>query len=199
MPELQLRTLQILETALGRRVYPGDAPDWLMRPGKAECGPLWRTVRLVYRRLTGGMELPDLMPARERRAVDGLIGGRGQAWRIVEVDESQHFNTYRALTLRYYPATAPVAFPRKQWIEASKAGRLISGGGWAAPKPPLFPMEGGRHRQRAFRDALADLLPTMHGYAPTLRLAYFELTPWIWERGATSRMQALLEKRLRDP
>lgn len=198
MPELQLRTLQVVEAALKRRVYPGDAPDWLMRPGKAECGVRWRTIRLVYRRLTGGMELPELMPVRERRAVDGVVGGRGRPWRIVEVDESQHFNAFRALTFKYYPDSAPVAFPVRVWVEASRAGKLIGGGGWAAPKPPLFPMEGGRHRQRAFRDALADLLPPLHGYAPTLRLADFELTPWIWERGAPSRMRALLEERLFD-
>jgi hypothetical protein len=106
------------------------------------------------------------MPPRERRAIDGLFGGRGQQWRIVEVDEAQHFNEFRAATLHW------------------------------RPKPPLFPMDGGRHRQRAFRDALADLLPSLHGFAPTLRIAHFEVQPWIWEPGAPARLRPLVEDRM---
>jgi hypothetical protein len=41
----------------------------------------------------------------------------------------------------------------------------------ARPCPPLFPDAGGRHLQRAFRDALADLVPLEHGWLPTLRIA----------------------------
>jgi hypothetical protein len=33
------------------------------------------------------------------------------------------------------------------------------GGGFARPRPPLSPGDGGRHRRRAFLDALADLPP----------------------------------------
>jgi hypothetical protein len=57
-------------------------------------------------------------------------------------------------------------------------------------------MAGGRHRQRAFRDALADLLPSLHGYAPTLRIADFEVLPWIREPGAATRLWRLIEPRL---
>src|SRR4051794_10185028 len=42
------------------------------------------------------------------------------------------------------------------------------------------PHADGRHRQRAYRDALVDLLPAVHGRLPTLRIAYFE------SRGYTS-------------
>lgn len=198
MPELQRRTLEVLASAMRRQVRPGPTPEWLQRPGRTECGTAWRTVRLIYRRLTEGMELPDVMPPLERRTVDGIIGGRGLPWRLVEVDESQHFNEFRALTLRYYPKGAEIAFPRSEWEAASKRGRTIKGGGWAAPKPPLFPMEGGRNRQRAFRDALADLLPPVHGFAPTLRIADFEVEAWIWDRDAPSRLHALVEERLGD-
>jgi hypothetical protein len=151
----------------------------------------------MYAALTDGMLLPSEMPIREWREIDGIVGGRGTPVRIVEVDESQHFNEFRAVTLRRYPRDLEVAYPRRQWLAESARRRARGGGGWASPKPPLFPMDGGRHRQRAFRDALADLLPSVHGYAPTLRIADFEVEPWIWDsRGASTRLRLLIEERL---
>src|SRR5439155_24449544 len=111
----------------------------------------------------------------------------------------QHFNEFRASTLLLYPEQVPLGFPREVWLEASRHGRLIGPPGYWRPKPPLFPMDGGRHLQRAFRDALADLLPPLHGFAPTVRIADFEVIPWIWdERGATARLRRLMENRLME-
>jgi hypothetical protein len=45
------------------------------------------------------------MPPRERRTVDCVLQRRGEPPRIVEFDEKQHFNGYRALTIRAYPQT----------------------------------------------------------------------------------------------
>lgn len=50
--------------------------------------------------------------------------------------------------------------------------------------------------QRAFRDTLADLLPPEYGYLPTLRIADFEVNPWIYTRDAERRMRELLQARL---
>jgi hypothetical protein len=193
--ELQAQVLQVLSQALRREVYDGPTPAWLQRPGPEECRALWPVVRRIYGQLTD-LRLPREMPPRERREVDGLIGGHGQPWRLVEVDEAQHFNEFRAVTLSLYPAEAPLGFPRDIWLAASKNGRLIGPPGYGRPKPPLFPMDGGRQRQRAFRDALADLLPPLPGFAPTLRIADFEVQPWIWERGAQARLRRLLEERM---
>ncbi len=44
--------------------------------------------------------------------------------------------------------------------------------------------------------SLADLLPPLYDYAPTLRIAYFEVEPWIWERGAVRSLRELVEPRL---
>lgn len=98
--------------------------------------------------------------------------------------------------LRRYPADAVVAFPTERWIrECDKKARL-EGGGFGKPKPTLFPAEYGRHMQRAFRDTLADLLPPEHRYLPTLRIADFEVKPWIYTQDAEKRMRELLEARL---
>jgi hypothetical protein len=43
---------------------------------------------------------------------------------------------------------------------------------------------------------LADLLPPEHGWKPTLRIADFEVLPWIYTSGAEARMRALLDERL---
>jgi hypothetical protein len=115
---------------------------------------------------------------------------------MVEFDETQHFNRYRAATIRRYPSSIRVAFDRTAWLAASDAKQRLEGAGFARPKPPLFPQEDGRHRQRAFRDALADVLPAVHGWLPTLRIADFEVDGWLEQRGAKARMAALVADRI---
>ncbi|MFG3022681.1 hypothetical protein ACGFZQ_29735 [Streptomyces sp. NPDC048254] len=96
---------------------------------------------------------------------------------ILEVDEKQHFTAARALTLECYPAGVKLGFDASRWLARSQAltGRE-PGGGFGKPKPPLFPGEGGRHRQRAFRDAPTDLLPPVHDWLPALRISDTEVT-----------------------
>lgn len=72
----------------------------------------------------------------------------------------------------------------------------LEGGGFALPRQPLFPDENGRHRQRAFRDSLTDILPLEYGFLPTLRIADFEIRDWIHESEAQDRMENLVESRL---
>lgn len=170
-------------------------PEWLLRPGRAECKRRWPLVQRLYTELTG-LELPETMPPRERRQLDAILVRRGQPPRVLEVDESQHFNEFRSQTLRAYPPSVKLAFPKQAWIAQGEAKRRLEGGGWGKPKPPLFPGEGGRHRQRAFRDALADVLPLAYGWAPTLRVGDFEVAGWLWAPDAERRMRALLVQRL---
>lgn len=191
--ELQAAVVPLVARMLGAELIA--TPGWLLRPGLVECGAAWETLCGIYSELTG-LELPETMPARETRRVDAVLDTADGASRILEVDETQHFNRYRALTLRLYPSSARVAFPIERWIEQSEKKMRLEGGGFGKPKPPLFPAEYGRHQQRAFRDALADLLPLEHGWEPTLRIADFELLPWIYGGGTEERMRALLDERL---
>lgn len=165
------------------------------RIGREECGPLWQLIKVIYRELTG-LDLPEEMPPRERRKVDAVLQRHREPPRIVEFNERQHFNHYRAVTMRLYPRTTRIAFDRQAWIDRCNGKRRLEGGGFGAPRPPLFPGENGRHRQRAFRDALCDLLPPEHGFLPTLRIADFQVEPWIHERDARARMSQLLERQL---
>ena len=42
-----------------------------------------------------------------------------------------------------------------------------------------------------------DVLPAVHGWLPTLRIAYFEV-PWLHDRGALARMSELITPRLQS-
>jgi hypothetical protein len=191
--ELEAAVVGLVARILGAKV--AATPNWLLRPGSVECRSSWESICRIYSEVTG-LELPETMPPRETRRVDAALETTGSAPRILEVDETQHFNRYRATTLRLYPSAAKVAFPVEHWIEQSEKKSRLEGGGFGKPKPPLFPAKHGRHQQRAFRDALADLLPLEHGWAPTLRIADFETLPWIHTDNAERRLHELLAKRL---
>jgi hypothetical protein len=190
--ELQASVVPLVAWILGARIVA--TPGWLQRPAAAECGSAWETACRVYDELTG-LTLPEAMPSRERRRVDAVLDVDGHR-RILEVDETQHFNRFRAITLRHYPRAVRVAFPIEAWIAQSEKKARLEGGGFGKPKPPLFPGEHGRHQQRAFRDMLADLIPLEHDYAPTLRIAEFEVASWIFTTAAAERMRELLTERL---
>jgi len=190
--ELQRSVLSLVEAVYGGSSV--ETPDWLRRPGRAACGEKWHLVQPIYLRLTG-LELPDETPPRETRRVDAVLQRVGEAPRIIEVDEKQHFNQYRALTLLQYPKRLTLAFDLDVWLQHCQQKRRLEGGGFARPRPPLFPGQDGRHKQRAFRDALADLLPSEHGFLPTLRIAHFEVEDWIAEVGAALAMGRLLTEK----
>lgn len=135
------------------------------------------------------------MPARERRSIDAILTEATGRPRIVEVDEVQHFSPPRARTLALDPSEAQTAFDQSDWANRSAAATRLRGGGFARPCPPLIPEPGGRHLQRAFRDALADLLPSIHGWVPTLRVGDFEILDWLHADDAADRMAALLDDR----
>lgn len=194
----QNRVLALLHAVLGGRLDTDRraTPPWLLRPGRAECRDQWDFVAGVYADLTG-LSLPETMRPVERRQVDAVLVV-GATARIVEVDEVQHFNLFRAQTLAQYRPDHGVAFDVEAWAARSRAKTRLEGGGFAKPMPPLFPGADGRHRQRAFRDMLCDIVPPLHGYAPTLRIGDFETKDWIWRADAADRMARLLDARLAD-
>lgn len=174
--EFQRRVTAAVQAALPGCVVSEkpQTPEWLVRPGLHECGTAWDLVQQIYGDLTG-LALPTTMPPRESRRLDAVITDINGTRRILEVDEVQHFNEFRARTLEQYPPTLRTAFKTEEWLARSRAKTRLEGGGFAKPRPPLFPGDAGRHRQRAYRDMLADVLPEQYGWAPTLRVGYFEL------------------------
>ena len=186
----EARLVPLVAGILGARL--AGTPDWIMRPGRAEARECWTRLQAIYAELTG-RELPEVMPPRERRKLDAVLDVHGKR-RIFEFDGAQHFNADRATTLRAC-LDVPLAFPRDEWLAQSEATGRIKTGGWARPCPPLFPEPGGRHQQRAFRDAIADLLPSEYGYEPTLRIGYFEIQ-WLGTPREEEACRRLLTSRI---
>jgi hypothetical protein len=104
--EIEYAVVGLVTDILGAST--ASTPDGLMRPGRAECSDRWPLVRSIYSEMTG-LELPDEMRKVERRTVDAILVLPDPP-RILEVDEKQHFNAYRAATLRRHKDDVPLAF-----------------------------------------------------------------------------------------
>ena len=89
---------------------------------------------------------------------------------FVEVDESQHFTSFRLATLDLYPKDVLLGFDRAEYQRLCRE--------WA-PKSDRFRRDkaavgfgpGGRQRQRAYNDALRDLVTPALGRPPVIRVA----------------------------
>ncbi|MET9396062.1 hypothetical protein [Kitasatospora sp. NPDC002965] len=195
MGKLQDAITGLLPAVLAAEIRPESCPAWLYRPGRVECAGMWGTVSTIYSALTG-LVLPERAPAREWRRLDVLLTYEDGRRQILEVDERQHFTGVRALALELYPPTVELGFDAGQWLARSRAltGRE-PGGGYAKAKPPLFPGTGGRHRQRAFRDTLADLLPAEHDWLPTIRISDTEVGAVLTAPDPASSLSSLLGQR----
>jgi hypothetical protein len=173
-----------------------ETPPWISAPSRSRSCNVWGVFEEIYGDLVG-MELPTDPPPREFRRLDAVLSRPGATF-VLEFDETQHFNAFRATTLERYPAHVVLGFPLMAWKQRCRAKAGLEGGGFGAPRPPLFPGPNGRHRQRAFRDSVADLLPSCHGYGPTLRVGYFEVDEWIFGPRAREKMSALLIDRAHE-
>jgi hypothetical protein len=197
MPKLQGQITELFRQLLSEGVLleVEVAPEWLKRPGRDEFGDGWSLVSAVYGDLTG-LILPDVAPPREHRRLDVVITYPDALRRVFEFDEGQHFTGARVRTLEYY-AGISTAFDINDWRNRALAlaGRE-RGGGWGASKPPLFPGSGGRHRQRAFRDFLADYLPTQRdGWLPTARIHDTEAKAALRDPSPVASLASLWDER----
>lgn len=88
---------------------------------------------------------------------------------FIEIDESQHFTSWRLRALNLYPPESPLGFdlqeyrslcaewaPRSDRYRASKAAKGFG--------------RRGRQRQRAYNDALRDLVVPAMGHPPLVRV-----------------------------
>jgi hypothetical protein len=77
---------------------------------------------------------------------------------ILEFDESQHFSRPRLISLSHYPPEFKAGFSISRWQELCHAIDAKDGD----------PVD--RDERRAWYDTLRDLVPTLHGFRPTVRL-----------------------------
>jgi hypothetical protein len=88
---------------------------------------------------------------------------------FIEVDESQHFTTYRAATLDFYPPDAAIGFDIDEYRELCGTWAPRSDHYYAAKAAVGFG-HGGRQRQRAYHDALRDLATPVLGFPALIRV-----------------------------
>ncbi len=88
---------------------------------------------------------------------------------FIEIDELQHFTSFRAASLQLYPPAAPLGFGRDDYLDlctelAPRADR------YRAARPAKSFGPGGRQRQRAYYDAVRDLGAPECGRPPVIRV-----------------------------
>ena len=84
---------------------------------------------------------------------------------IVEFDESQHFTSPRKLALSVYADVHPLGFSAERWMALCEHHDATDN------DPPY------RDEQRAWYDTLRDLVPSINGLQPTVRLYARD---WAW-------------------
>ena len=160
--------------------------NWLpTTPSKEHFQLNWENLCEVYKYINGeGLELDKVL----QKYTYQLVIGKQEAdvffyepfQMIFEFDEDQHFNQFRGMTLksdfyRDYPG-----FEFGQYARLSKKlvkpGSDRSGFNFLKTPDPLFPpiprskLQDNRHRQRAFRDFLKDVIAKEKGIKPTVRI-----------------------------
>lgn len=163
-----------LAVASGFPLAAGRAVPWLSSRGHLSAdvqssapGHVSDALAQIHRRLGGDALLLANKPNRSGPAPDFLHTRLGC---IVEIDEEQHFTTSRLATFELYPADVPLGFDRDEYIDLLGQWKLRGDKAFAHKTASDFPGPGGRQAQRAYNDALRDLLaPTFTGH-PVIRI-----------------------------
>ena len=151
----------------GIPLTPGRRLSWLTNKGHL-AEPLQGVVPAEVLRLLGELYRSlggDEAALRAKRAGSDPnpdIAFEARGW-LVEYDEQQHFTSDRLATLDRYPAGVDVAYDIERYRDM--AGRLRTRADrYRAAKPSVdFPFPGGRRSQRAYFDAVRDLVAPFFG------------------------------------
>jgi hypothetical protein len=88
---------------------------------------------------------------------------------LIEVDESQHFTSFRLATLDLYPEDAALGFDLATYKQLCRTWQNQSDGYYRTKAARGFGI-GGRQKQRAYYDALRDLTTPAMGRPPLIRI-----------------------------
>lgn len=119
----------------------------------------------IYKALGG--DLPTLATGRTTPLPGDFI--HPDTGTLIEIDESQHFTSFRLTSLDLYPPDAPVGFDRNYYRELCGEWRTKSDN-YRRTKAARGFGAGGRQRQRAYYDALRDLATPAMGRPPLIRI-----------------------------
>lgn len=116
----------------------------------------------------GGVE-SEFRAKPQRRLPAGLV--HAPTGTMIEVDEPQHFTTFRLATLDRYPHRPRLGYDLDEYRRLCETHRRDADQYRRTQPAPGFPGHGGRARQRAYNDALRDLAAPAFGLPPVLRVA----------------------------
>ncbi len=118
---------------------------------------------------------------------------------IFEFDEFQHFSTYRLKSFGCYPESLVTAFDIKLYKLLCKVHKEKADKYRKAKTTVDFNFSGGRTAQRAYLDCFRDLLPSINGLNPTLRITEFEVASVYTNNESSQKLVAdLIKKKLTD-
>ena len=127
----------------------------------------------------------------ERRAVDGVVVDGTGISHVLEVDEKQHFNLSAVQSLELYRPTSSSDFQsnrgRSLEAEGPPGRRRIRAAAATAVRHGERPAPTACLSRRACRPP-----PPVNGWGPTIRIAAFELEPWIWGSDAPAEFGLVL-------
>ena len=138
------------------------ALPWSARPQDYGTSPLGTLLQRIQTALGDGRGHRDFVKSAQVPPCDFYISDPPF---ILEFDESQHFSHARLITLSLYPEAFKLGFPLARWRELCREINAVD-------DQPF-----DRDERRAWYDTLRDLLPSLHGFEPTVRL-YAGEYPW---------------------
>ena len=155
-PECKVRVRELLERLYGTCIV-NHRFRWETSLAAYRGTQIEPTLRKVAAALKAhrGFGVGDFVKADLLAACDFWVPDPGF---IVEFDESQHFTVPRQLALSAYPAEHPLSFSSERWIALCEHHD-------ARDNDPPY-----RDEQRAWYDTLRDLVPSLEGLQPTVRL-----------------------------
>lgn len=155
-PDCKIRVRELLERIYGTCLQ-NHKFSWSTHLSSYAGTSIFPVLRKVVKVLESyrGFDFEDFVRAKTVAPCDFWVPDPGF---IVEFDESQHFTIPRKLVLSAYPDDLLVRFSRGRWISLCEKHN-------ARDNDPPY-----RDEQRAWYDTLRDIIPSLEGLQPTVRI-----------------------------
>lgn len=184
--------VQLAEKALGERAEINRTFSWLRnRHAKGEFGEHVEAIDGIYSALRGAKESPKRL---QKLRCDAYFGGDYNF--ILEFDEFQHFSSARIRVLKMLPGGLSFGFDRAHYLDLCGKHFARADKYRNSKQTADFCFSGGRTAQRAYLDAFRDILPTLHGLRPTVRISEFEVSSILRDTPESRRaLRDMIEKK----
>ena len=158
-PECKIRVRQLLERIYGT-CHSNYSLPWSTQAWAYKGTLIFNTLHRVLSALMTYRGYNDFIRSGQLPPCDFFVPDPGF---LVEFDESQHFTIPRKIALSLYPHDSNIGFSIDRWISLCDRHNAKD------DNPPY------RDEQRAWYDTLRDLIPSIHGLKPTIRLYAAEM------------------------